>query len=95
MGTVIQFPSKKEYSNEDYAREFSQALISELSATLHEFGFDPRDPELFDDLGVVLNILNAALCRKLGVKHFMHDHLKIIAANLKRAAEKEQSDKSQ
>ena len=92
MGTVIQFPSKKEYSNEDYAREFSQALISELSATLHEFGFDPRDPELFDDLGVVLNILNAALCRKLGVKHFMHDHLKIIAANLKRAAEKEHND---
>lgn len=92
MGTVIQFPSKKEYSNEDYAREFSQALISELSATLHEFGFDPRDPELFDDLGVVLNILNAALCRKLGVKHFMHDHLKIIAANLKQAAKKEHND---
>lgn len=92
MGTVIQFPSKKEYSNEDYAKEFSQALISELSATLHEFGFDPRDPELFDDLGVVLNILNAALCRKLGVKHFMHDHLKIIAANLKAAAEKQHND---
>jgi hypothetical protein len=92
MGTVIQFPSKKEYSNELYAREFSQALISQLSATLHEFGFDPRDPELFDDLGVVLNILNAALCRKLGVKHFMHEHLKIIAANLKQAAENQHND---
>jgi hypothetical protein len=92
MGTVIQFPSKKEYSNELYAKEFSQALISQLSATLHEFGFDPRDPELFDDLGVVLNILNAALCRKLGVKHFMHEHLKIIAANLKQAAEKQHND---
>ena len=92
MGTVIQFPSKKEYSNEQYAREFSQALISQLSATLHELGFDPRDPELFDDLGVVLNILNAALCRKLGVNHFMHEHLKVIAANLKKAAEEQHHD---
>jgi hypothetical protein len=92
MGTVIQFPSKKEYSNEQYAQEFSRALITQLSATLHEFGFDPRDPELFDDLGVVLNVLNAALCRQLGVKHFMHEHLKVIAANLKLAAEKEHYD---
>lgn len=92
MGDIIQFPSKKEYSNEQYAREFSQALITQLSATLHEFGFDPRDPELFDDLGVVLNVLNAALCRKLEVKHFMHDNLKIIAANLKAAAEKQHND---
>jgi hypothetical protein len=92
MGKVIQFPSKKEYTNEQYAQEFSRALITQLSATLHEFGFDPRDPELFDDLGVVLNILNAALCRKLGVEHFMHDHLKIIAANLKKAAEEQHYD---
>jgi hypothetical protein len=92
MGKVIQFPSKKEYSNEQYAQEFSRALITQLSATLYEFGFDPRDPELFDDLGVVLNILNAALCRKLGVQHFMHDHIKIIAANLKKAAEEQHHD---
>jgi len=92
MGQVIQFPSKKEYTNEQYAQEFSRALITQLSATLHEFGFDPRDPELFDDLGVVLNILNAALCRKLGVNHFMHEHLKVIAANLKKAAEEQHHD---
>lgn len=92
MGKVIQFPSKKEYSNEQYAQEFSRALITQLSASLHEFGFDPRDPELFDDLGVVLNILNAALCRKLGVKHFMHEHIKVIAANLKKAAEQQHHD---
>jgi hypothetical protein len=92
MGTVIQFPSKKEYSNELYAKEFAQALITQVSATLHEFGFDPRDPELFDDLGVVVNVLNAALCRKLGVDHFMHDSLKIMSANLKEAAEKQHND---
>jgi len=92
MGDIIQFPQRKRYSDEQYAQEFSRALITQLSATLHEFGFDPRDPEMFDDLGVVLNILNAALCRKLGVKHFMHDHLKVIAANLKKALEDKQYD---
>jgi hypothetical protein len=92
MGQVLQFPNKKKYSDEDYANELSRALITQVSATLFEFGFDPRKPELFNDLGVVLNILNAAICRQLGVNHFMHGYLDLVAEELQKAAKEQHND---
>lgn len=92
MGQVLNFPSKKKYSNEDYANDLSRALITDVSATLFQFGLDPREEKLFNDLGVVLNILNAAVCRQLGVKHFMHEYLDVVSKELQKAAKEQHND---
>jgi hypothetical protein len=92
MGQILNFPTKKKYDNEDYANELSRALITNISATLLEFGFDPREPKLFDDLGVILNVINATVCRQLGVKHFMHEYLDVVSQELQKAAKEQHND---
>ena len=53
----------------------SDALYGAL-VSLIDNGFDPKnDPKMQEDLGLVLNILYAIICRAEGKEHFMHDAL--------------------
>ena len=92
MAKIINFPVRKKYDDEEYANELSRALITQVAASLSEFGFDPRKEDLFNDLGVILNIMNAAICRQLEVEHFMHSYLDIVSEELQKAAKEQHND---
>jgi hypothetical protein len=91
MGEIIDFPIDRidnplalPHSTEpkDKARFVFQQIVFEL----HDQGYNVKDPDLQKDLGTVLNITHAVICRADGKHHFLSeliDELNETIANIK------------
>ena len=76
---VIQFPYGEirnplvDPGRPDEMEVASDALYNIL-VSLIDNGYDPQnDPKMREDLGLILNILYAVVCRAECTKHFLHD----------------------
>jgi hypothetical protein len=86
MSNVIEFPYGR-ISNphagkldvDDHEMEVALEVMKAIIYALGEYRYDARDPELFADLGVVLNLIYAALRRTDGQGHFLHKELSDMA----------------
>lgn len=95
MGEIIDFPIDRidnplalPHSTEpkDKARFVFQQIVFEL----HDQGYNVKDPDLQKDLGTVLNIVHAVICRADDKPHFLGellDDLSDTLANIKDSEE--------
>lgn len=82
MSNVVEFPAGK-ISNPhagkldvmDHEKEVANKLMQAVIHELNEYGYDPTDPEVFRDLGVILNMMYAMLRRTDGMEHFLHEDM--------------------
>ena len=65
----------------DVAKECVTAVINTLND--YQYYIDSMEDPLFDDLGIVLNIIHAALLRKEGQDHLMIEMMDEITRTIK------------
>ena len=92
MGKVIAFPLDKiktpfdlstDLTSMDTAKFVFQHVVFELQAQ----GYNLKDDDLQQDLGSLLNIIHAVMCRADGKYHFLSDlinELNEVISNIKR-----------
>lgn len=86
MADILEFPFDR-ISNPlegkldvpDHEREMTNMIMQSIVKILVEYRYDPTDPALFKDLGLVMNMLYAALRRTDGMDHFLHENMDVMA----------------
>lgn len=82
MSNILEFPVGR-ISNPlagkldvaDHEKEVANRLMRAVIQELAEYGYDASDPEVFRDLGVILNMMYAMLRRTDGMEHFLHEDM--------------------
>lgn len=82
MSNVVEFPVGRitnphagKLDVVDHEMEVANRLMRAVVMELAEYGYDASEPEMFRDLGVILNMMYAALRRTDGMDHFLHEDM--------------------
>lgn len=89
MSNVVEFPFGKiknphagKLDVPDHEMEVANQIMQAIVRELTEYRYDASDEELFRDLGVILNMIYAALRRTDGMEHFLHEDMEYLGNEL-------------